>query len=485
MLKKLFAFVLVLCAIMGSMSTVTLAAGTVPAEVMAISTNNIVLYEANSRTVLYEKNGMNQAFPASTTKILTAIIVLDLCEGKFLLGDLNEYFNNPDWLDPEFATRTFSLDDEVTVTDPERRGSVLGISHGEKLTVRDLLYGMMLVSGNDCARALSIYFSPAIESKVVYFAEIMNAYAKELGATTSHFVVPHGLHDTSHMSSAYDLALITAYALKNNTFREVVATETYNIAPTNHHSEGFLVENTNRLIHMKADDEQDYKYEYAIGVKTGDTDAAGRCIVSAAEKDGKLLIAVLLGDFEQSKIGSPRYVNSKTLFEYGFNNFQLIKASEFGIEPHLNCNILDSDAGTVKLDVDLENALMCLRSDEIAEIKSKASILTAETFFNTPDGKLHAPLRAGEVVGYAKYMYNDQVVLTADLKAPSDLEQTDGTGITGITKSGESDDILTGYDWIFWVLLFCILLVIVLVIIALTKQPVRKRNSQLRRKSRR
>ena len=462
------------------------AAYTTPTEITAISINTVLLYEANSGSVLYEKNARNQTYPASTTKVLTAIIVLDLCEGHCLLGDLSEYFKDEEWLDPDYASRTFSLDDVVTVTDPERRGSTMHIQHGEALTVRDLMYGMMLISGNDCARALSIYFSPAKDSKVTYFAAVMNAYAKALGAMDSNFVVPHGLHVDEHMTTAYDMALITKYALQNPTFRQIVATETYTVPPTNKNRDSVLLENTNRLIHTKADDEPQYNYKYsaAIGVKTGDTDQAGKCLVAAAEKDGKQLICVLFGDFENISLGPKRYEAAIKLFNYGFESFSLVKASELGIEPTLNCSITGADLGTAQIKADLETAQMCLHNEELAEIREHAKDLTVKTVFSTDDGSLHAPIKAGEKVGYAEYMYGNELVLRADLYAAADISVSDGKAYTGVTKDVTESENVTGNEWIFWLLLVCILLIIVLIIIALLRQPVRNRTSQLNRKRR-
>lgn len=484
MIKRIIALISAVLAM--SLCTCTvIATGDVPAEITSISTNAVLLYEANSGAVLYQDNANSHIFPASTTKILTAIIVIDLCEGNSLIGDITAYFKDDNtWNITEgYGDKVFSLDDIVTVTLPETRGSVLGLREGEKMSVRDLLYGMMLVSGNDCARALANHFSP--DDAIGGFAKVMNAYAKELGAVNSTFKVPHGLHLDDHQTTAYDMALITAYALKNDEFRRIVATETYKIEATNKHSEGFELENTNRLIHTKADDPQSYKYEYAIGVKTGDTDAAGRCIVAAAEKDGKTLIAVLMGDYENSKIGSPRYENSVRLFDYGFNNFTLIKASELDIKPLINADIADADAGTVQLKADLENATLCFNNSEIATIKDNAKYLTMKTSFSTDDGKLHAPIESGDVVGTVQFMYKEEVVLSTELIATASVKRAEGNSVTGVERSDSAEEELEGYDWIFWLLLFCLLLVIILVIIALTRQPVRRRNSQLRRHRRR
>ena len=484
MTKRIVALILAVLTL--SMCTCTvIAAPNVPAEITSISTNAVLLYEANSGAVLYQDNANSHIYPASTTKILTAIIVIDLCEGNSLIGDITAYFKDDNtWsITDGYSDKVFSFDDVVTVTLPETRGSVLGLREGEKMSVRDLLYGMMLVSGNDCARALANYFSP--DDAIGGFAKVMNAYAKELGAVNSTFKVPHGLHLDDHQTTAYDMALITAYALKNDEFRKIVATETYKIGPTNKHAEGFEIENTNRLIHTKDDDPQSYKYEYAIGVKTGDTDAAGRCIVAAAEKDGKTLIAVLMGDYENSRIGSPRYENSARLFEYGFNNFTLIKAADLDIEPLINADIIGADTGTVQLKADLDNATLCFNNSELDTIKDNAKYLTMKTSFSTDDGKLHAPLEGGDVVGTVQFMYKDEVVLSTELIATASVKKSDGNSVTGVERSDSAEEELEGYDWIFWLLLSCLLLVIILVIIALTRQPMKRRNSQLRRHRRR
>ena len=456
-------------------------------DLNSISSKYAVLYEANSGSILFDKRAKDVAYPASTTKVLTAIIVLDLCQGNFLLGDIYEYFKNDTWTVPKgYNDREFTLDETIRVEKIETRGSTLNprISEGEKMNLTDMLYGMMLVSGNDCARALARHFSP--DGELGGFAKLMNGYCKELGAVNSTFYVPHGLHvdGSENITTAYDMALITAYALKNETFREIVSTETYVIPATNRNSAREL-ENTNRLIHQKSDDTESYKYQYAIGVKTGDTDAAGRCIIAAAEKGDMLLIAVLFGDYESSRIGSPRYVNSRLLFDYGFDNYSMVYANEFDIPKEIEYEIKNSNLKTTSLKPDLSNVKICINNSSRDEYKTNAKNFTYNISITNSDGVLTAPLKENEIVGKVEYLYNNKVIFKTKLLASVDVAKSNGRATVGVLKENEHSEDIQGYDWIFWLALVCLLLIIIIVLVILFKQPVKRRNSQLRRRKRR
>ena len=159
-----------------------------------------IVMEVNSNVVLYKHNENSKKFMASTTKILTAIVVIENC----------------------------NVNDVVTVTKDTVgiEGSSIYLEVGEQLTVKELLYGLMLRSGNDCAQTLAVYCSKSIEN----FANLMNKTAKKIGATNSNFVNPHGLHNDNHYTTAYDLALISCYAMKNSIFREIVSTKSVDIS---------------------------------------------------------------------------------------------------------------------------------------------------------------------------------------------------------------------------------------------------------------
>ncbi|MEG2014744.1 MAG: D-alanyl-D-alanine carboxypeptidase family protein [Clostridia bacterium] len=246
-------------------------------DVCVSSAQSAVLMEASTGRILYAKNIDKKLYMASTTKIVTAITVLDN------ISDVN-----------------------AVVTVPKEaqgvEGSSIYLVAGEHLTVLELLYGLMLQSGNDCAVTLAIKVAGSVKA----FANLMNKTAHKVGAQNSNFVTPHGLHDNNHYTTAYDLGLITAYALKNETFRKIVSTKSITIANETKEYRR-LIQNKNKLLK---------NYEFANGVKTGFTSKAGRCFVGSAYKDGMQLIAVVLNCV-------PMFEESEAMLKYGFNHYKL------------------------------------------------------------------------------------------------------------------------------------------------------------------
>lgn len=233
-----------------------------------------VVIEQTSGRVLYRQNPYARLYPASTTKILTALCVLN----------------------------ALSLDHKITV--PKKavgiEGSSIYLREGETLTVEELLLGLMLRSGNDAAVALALAVSPSIEE----FASLMNRTASECGATDSNFVNPHGLHDDNHYTTALDLALITARAYENAEFRRIAATRYAKISGV---EEDRHIANKNKML---------YLFDGANGVKTGFTKKSGRCLVSSAVRDGMQLICVVLNH--------PNMWNdSISMLENAFANFKM------------------------------------------------------------------------------------------------------------------------------------------------------------------
>ncbi len=236
-----------------------------------------IVMEKNSKRILHEKNAHDKRFMASTTKILTAIVVIENC----------------------------NLDQEVKITRDTTNieGSSIYLEEGEILTVKELLYGLMLRSGNDCACTLAKHCSNTIEN----FAQLMNNTAKKIGANNSNFVNPHGLHNDNHYTTAYDLALITCYALQNNVFREIVQTKSITISNTKKDYKRVLI-NKNKMLK---------EFDGATGVKTGYTKNAGRCLVSSAIKDGMEIVSVVLNC-------GPMFERSKELLNNTFNSYKLV-----------------------------------------------------------------------------------------------------------------------------------------------------------------
>lgn len=241
-----------------------------------------LLMDVESGEVLYAKDPHRQLAPASTTKILTALVIVEK-------------------LDPNSkVTVSASAADVVP--------SKVGLRPGEVLYVQDLLYGLMLKSGNDTAQVLA----EAAGGSIAGFAELMNSRARSLGAKNSHFMNPHGLTQSGHYSTAYDLALIFRQGLKNPLFAELVQTRNATLRVENSTENGLRwirVSNSNRLLKS---------YYGARGGKTGFTNAAQVCFVGAAERNGRRLIAVVLG----SPSSAARWADAETLFEYGFTQYR-------------------------------------------------------------------------------------------------------------------------------------------------------------------
>ncbi|WP_233269736.1 D-alanyl-D-alanine carboxypeptidase family protein [Heyndrickxia camelliae] len=246
-----------------------------------------VLMDEDNGSILYAKNENKRLYPASTTKIVTAVVALDK-------GNLNDQVQ---------------VGNEVNLK--TRDESTAGLKQGDVIPLKILLRAMLLPSGNDAARTIAIYIAKkdsgnsnmSPEEGIRYFAGLMNQKAKELGATHSHFVNPHGLHDPRHYSTAKDLAIIAREARKNPVFREIVSEETYKDA-------SFTFYNRNELVNRSSSN----FFQGADGIKTGFTDQAGHCLVSSATRDGKNLISVVL---HSSKEGV--YTDSTALLNYGFH----------------------------------------------------------------------------------------------------------------------------------------------------------------------
>ena len=260
-----------------------------------IYARSAILIQADTGEVLFEKNADELMYPASTTKILTAYIALQMAD-----------------LDNDIVTVSQNAIDLVPATYTK-----VPLSAGEQVNMLDLINAMMVVSGNDAANAIAEYISGSIDS----FASLMNQTAQMLGCSEgTHFTNPSGVQDTSHYTTARDMAIIARAAMQDSRFREIVSNTTYDMPATEKedgsaaHPRRTLVGKTNIL-----NPESDYYYRYAIGIKTGYTYDAGYCFVGAANNGGIELISVVLYDGD-----TRRYIDTKRLFEYGFSQIESI-----------------------------------------------------------------------------------------------------------------------------------------------------------------
>lgn len=288
---RVFVFFLCLSFMTAAIPRQTFAASEWPADISIEAEGGIVM-DADSGAVLYGKN-MNEAyFPASITKILTALIVIENC-------DLDEIV-------------TFSHD---AVYNVETGSSSAGLDVNDKLTVRDTLYAMLLKSANEAANGLAEHTAGSIEA----FADMMNEKAAALGCTNSHFVNPSGLNNPEHYTTAYDMALIAQAAFKNEIFTEIDSTLYYDIPPTKWNPDGLRVYPGHKM--LKKNTSQ--YYAGIVGGKTGYTSLAGNTLVTCAQKNGMKLIAVVLNGHQT------HYSDTKALLDFGFENFKSLPAADY------------------------------------------------------------------------------------------------------------------------------------------------------------
>lgn len=348
----------------------TASAAAFPWQASGLSAKSAVLYEPDSGRVLLEKDAHTPRPMASTTKIMTALLALELC------------------------------DPETEITVPQEavmvEGSSLGLRGGDKITMKDLVTGLMLQSGNDAANAIAMVTAGSLPA----FAEKMNAKAAELGMQDSRFVTPSGLDQDGHSSSAYDMALLAAAALRNPLLAEICAKKSAVIS-FGDPKRKVTVTNHNKLLSL---------YPDAIGMKTGFTKKSGRCLVSAARKDGVTLIAVTLN--------SPDDWNDHiSLYEQGFPQLESFQPSL----PELpNVQVAGGRTSYVQLTAELPPALI-LSSGDGARLVTNIEL---------PRFVL-APVAAGEKLGTVRYYLDGKEVASVPLHAAYAVEARPVVGYGG------------------------------------------------------
>ncbi|RJW32791.1 D-alanyl-D-alanine carboxypeptidase [Clostridiales bacterium TF09-2AC] len=362
-MKRLFPLFLCLCLSMGVFTIRALAAPEWPSDVSIQADGGIVM-DADTGTVLYGKNMDQQYYPASITKILTALIVLERC-------DLDEMVS-------------FSHDDVYNV---EAGSSSAGIDEGDVLTVRDCLYALMLASANESANALACHVSGSREE----FAKLMNEKAASLGCTGSHFANPSGLNDENHYTTAHDMALIAREAIKNPEFLAINGTRSYKLAPTKRTPEGGYVANHHKMLNKN----ESVYYPGAFAGKTGYTSLAGNTLVTCAKKDGMTLIAVVLNGHQS------HYSDTKAMFDFAFRNFQSLKAVDYETQYRSVENDMTIAGMTardsISLELDKNGRVVIPKSGDFADVKST---LTYDLDSQSPS----------DAVACIRYTYNERPV---------------------------------------------------------------------------
>lgn len=402
--KKILCFFLCIALMTGLFPvSAAFAAADWPTDV-SISADGGILMDAGSGAILYEKNSWEAYYPASITKILTALVILENC-------DLDE-------------TVTFS-NEAVNTLEPG--ASILGARAGDQLSVRECLYALLLQSANEVANALAEHCSGSIDA----FAKLMNEKARSLGCTSSNFANPSGLNDENHYTSAYDMALISQAAFSNPTFVEIDSTTYYDVpaGKLKQYPDGWRYYAHHRM--LKKNDS--LYYDGVIGGKTGYTSLAGNTLVTCAERDGLKLIAVVLNGHQT------HYSDTKALFDFGFRNFKSVSvAGQDSVYQDIENDLAIGGihlGGSIRLSVGKNSSVTLPSEGDFSDVSSSLSYTLEEA----------APSSA---VARIDYTYGDRNVGHAYLEAvnvpaytpdPSMLaELAESTGAVNETAKADS-----------------------------------------------
>ena len=402
--------------------------------------DSATLLDVNTGKVLYSKNSAERMYPASTTKLLTAIVVTERCSDLSAKAKVSYY----------------------AVHSVPYTYSIANLYANEEFSLRDLLHSLLIASANDSAFVLAEYVANGgnnystdssadakskFTSSISVFSEMMNSKAKEIGAINSNFVNPNGIHNENHYSTANDLALIGKYAYNSPIIMKIVGTIEYATPATDLHSEDNRHYKSTNLLLRK---DRKFYYEYANGLKTGYTDAAQYCIIASAKKDERSLICVILHSGNANDSVTSREMDCIRLFDYGFTKYSLSTLSSSGSVSR-TLKILNGTKETSDLDVVCKDDL-------------KALIKTGEAIDVTPDVKITkflAPISKGEVVGTIKYTV-DGISYSSDLIAEHDVYSSS----------------YTNFIWILAIAFVFLTLIFILI----SKKPSRK-NKNLRFKN--
>ena len=348
-----------------------------------ITATSYILIEQNSGSVILEHNADQMMYPASTTKIMTVLLAI------LARDDLNE-----------IVTVSFNGSKEgVLLLDPD--SSYLGLKEGEEITLRDLLYGTILRSGNDAAIAVAEHVSGSEAA----FVSLMNQTAQQFGMTGTNFVNAHGLHDGNHFTTARDLATLAREAMMNETFAEIAGEDSYAMEKTNLQRDRTITTGHRIMQELRHGEANSYYYPYANGIKSGTTSAAGNCYVGSAEKDGVQLISVVLDADDQYTV----YRDTKRLLEYGFSQYTHVTLTEMYLENPLKVYTTGydkSDAGLGELELSatpVDPTQTVEISGTYAEIEQMTQNLRNMDLVQYTR-ELKAPIAAGEVIGTKTYV---------------------------------------------------------------------------------
>ncbi len=424
--NRIVSFFLTLTLAVGLLAPFS-AAGATSVDQYHVDAKAAIVVDTAYGEILYEQNAHEKLYPASITKVMTALLTIEAVEN----GDLT--------LDQPITASNIVNDRMIS------GASTQNIKEGEVMPLRDVLACALIPSANEACNILA----ETVAGSLSAFVELMNSRAAELGCENTNFVNPHGLHNDNHYTTAWDIYLISNEAMKYPLFREMVTSKNYTVPATNITKERIL-HDTNALISNF--NRTGYLYEYATGIKTGYTPEAGYCLASAATKGDRSLIAVVLGcertPGTSGSEGFTYFTESKNLLEFGFNNFSRRTIID-GTDPLLTVPVtLSEEADKVVAEPNGSIEATIPNDWDLADFDFET-----ESFQES----VPAPVEKGQVLGKVTVSYRDKVYGTLDLVAVADVERSE------LLYRLDQIERFFGQLWVKIALLALILLILILV----------------------
>ncbi len=425
MLKKVFSAFLIICLIFSPVLTVN----AYEPSGLTITANAAMLVSLDTDEVLFEKNADQKVYPASITKIMTTLLILE-----------SEKYN------PEAK---IAMTEEALDLISGTGSSVSLLKAGEEITQLDLVYMVLMSSYGDCSLLAATYYGGSVDN----FVNMMNARANELGLTGTHYENPIGLHHEQNYTTARDTYVLTKFALQNDTFKEVCESTRHTV---NASLSGKRVLSTTNFLQ---DNTTNYYYTYAKGVKTGYTDEAGRCLVSTASYNGYNYMCLVFGCPPNEK---KHFTESSDLYRWAFKNFEFKKVAD-------TSNPI-AEIG-VDLSLDTDYVSLYVEKGFTSVLPKDADDSTISIVPHPIDQRVDAPIKKGQVLGTADIIYAEQVIGTVNLIANENIEKS--AMLTAIRAV--KNFFTSSYMKVVYIIIAAGILVFILAIIKLNSKSSKKR----------
>lgn len=425
MLKRVFCIFLIICLIFTPMLT---ASAYEPSGV-EITANAAMLVSLDTDEVLYEKNADKKVYPASITKIMTTLIILE-----------SEKY------DPEAK---IAMTEEALDLISGTGSSVSLLKAGEEITQLDLVYMVLMSSYGDCSLLAAIHYGGSVEN----FVNMMNSRAAELGLTGTHYENPIGLHHEQNYTTARDTYILTKFALQNETFKEVCESTRHTVQTS---MSGQRVLSTTNFLQ---DNTTNYYYTYAKGVKTGYTDEAGRCLVSTASYNGYNYMCLVFGCPPNEK---KHFTESKELYRWAFNNFEFKKVAD-----------TSNPVAEISVDLSLDTDFVSLYVDEgfVSILPKDADDSTISIVPHPTKETVDAPIKKGQVLGTADIIYAEKIIGTVNLISNENIEKS--TMLTALRAV--KNFFTSSYMKVLYVLIALVILIFIIAVIKMNSKKTKKR----------